>query len=179
MLRRIDETSNKKKLNVMIYFDKVKAENTQEHNPQCLQIPAHPYRILILIFYYVKDSYKRTYHNLIKKHEKAGLEHFNDPQVFIKNSNVIKDDHKSIEPYNPGKERKALIVFDDIIADMVNSKTFHSIITEIFIRGWETKYFFGFHYTAILSSSKRCKAKHCKPLHHEDSKQTRASTNCP
>ena len=29
---------------------------------------------------------------------------------------------KNIEGYNPGKKRKILIVFDDMIADMINNK---------------------------------------------------------
>ena len=30
--------------------------------------------------------------------------------------------YKNIEDYNPGKKRKTLIVFDDMIADMINNK---------------------------------------------------------
>ena len=39
------------------------------------------------------------------------------------------------EDYNPGKYRKVLIVFDDMIADMINNKKLDSIVTELFIRG--------------------------------------------
>ena len=39
------------------------------------------------------------------------------------------------EDYNPGKNRKVLIVFDDMIADMINNKKLDSIVTELFIRG--------------------------------------------
>ena len=42
---------------------------------------------------------------------------------------------KHIEEYNPEKKRKVLIVFDDMIADMINSKKLNLIITELFIRG--------------------------------------------
>ena len=35
-------------------------------------------------------------------------------------SNNIQDVYKNIEEYNPGKKRKVLIVFDDMIADMIN-----------------------------------------------------------
>ena len=41
---------------------------------------------------------------------------------------------KKIEKYNPGKKRKILIVFDDMIADMINNKKLNSVVTELFIR---------------------------------------------
>ena len=34
----------------------------------------------------------------------------------------MQDVYKNIEEHNPGKEQKILIVFDDIIADMINNK---------------------------------------------------------
>ena len=50
-------------------------------------------------------------------------------------SNDIHDVYKNIEDYNPGKKRKVLIVFDDMIADMINNNKLDSIVTELFIRG--------------------------------------------
>ena len=32
----------------MISFNDVTKQDTKEHNPNCLQIPDHPYRILIM-----------------------------------------------------------------------------------------------------------------------------------
>ena len=43
--------------------------------------------------------------------------------------------HKNIKEYNPGKKCKVLIVFEDVIADMINNKKLNPIVTEIFIRG--------------------------------------------
>ena len=43
--------------------------------------------------------------------------------------------YKNIDQYNIDKERKMLIVFDDMIADMINNKNLNSIVTEPFIRG--------------------------------------------
>ena len=43
--------------------------------------------------------------------------------------------HKKIEKYNPNKKRKILIVFDDMIADMLINKKLNPIVTELFIRG--------------------------------------------
>ena len=42
---------------------------------------------------------------------------------------------KNIDHYNPDKENKTLIVFDDMIADVINNKKLNSIVTELFIRG--------------------------------------------
>ena len=43
--------------------------------------------------------------------------------------------YKNIEDYNPVKKRKVLIVFDDMIADMINNKKLNPVVTELFIRG--------------------------------------------
>ena len=47
----------------------------------------------------------------------------------------MQDVYKTIEEYNLRKKRKILIVFDDMIADMINNKKLYSIVTELFIRG--------------------------------------------
>ena len=47
----------------------------------------------------------------------------------------MQDVYKNIDEYNPGKKRKILIVFDDIIADMINNEKLNSIVTELFIKG--------------------------------------------
>ena len=63
------------------------------------------------------------------------MKHFNDPKAFIEYSNDMHDVYKNIDHYNPDKENKILIVFDDMIADMINNKKLNSIVTELFIRG--------------------------------------------
>ena len=50
-------------------------------------------------------------------------------------SNDMECIYKNIENYNPGKKRKILIVFDDIIADIISNKKLNPIVTELFIRG--------------------------------------------
>ena len=47
----------------------------------------------------------------------------------------MRDVYKNIEDYNLGRERKILIVFDDMIADMINNKKLNPIVAELFIRG--------------------------------------------
>ena len=142
----------------MINFDDYTNENKLKHNPDWPYIPDHPYRILIIgssgsektntllnlihnqpdidkIYLYAKDFYEPIYQFLISKRESTGLRYFNDPKAFIEYSNDMHDIYKNINHYNPNKENKILIVFDDMIADMINNKKLNSIVTELFIRG--------------------------------------------
>ena len=50
-------------------------------------------------------------------------------------SNDMRDVYKNIADYNPGKKRKILTVFDEMIADMINNKKLNPVVTELFIRG--------------------------------------------
>ena len=84
---------------------------------------------------YAKDPYEAKYQFLINKRESIGLKHINDPIAFVEYSNDMQDVYKNIEEHNADKEHKILIVFDDMIADMINNKKLNSIITELSIRG--------------------------------------------
>ena len=140
----------------MINFDDYTNKNKIEHNSKWPYIPDHPYRILIVggsgsgktnalfnlinnqpdidkIYLYAKDPYKAKYQYLINKREKVGVSHYDDPKAFIEYSNDMQDVYKNIEDYNTRKNRDALIVFDDMIADMINNKKLNSIVTELFI----------------------------------------------
>ena len=142
----------------MINFDDYTNENKIEHNLEWPYIPHHTYRILIAggsgsrkanallnliknqsdidkIYLYAKDPYEAKYQYLINICEKVGLNHFKDPKAFTEYSSDMLDVYKNIEDYNPDKKRKALIVFDDMIVDMINNKKLNSIVTELFIRG--------------------------------------------
>ena len=142
----------------MINFDEYTNEKKIEHNFKWLYIPDHPYRILIVggsgsgktnallnlinnqpnidkIYLYAKDPYEARYQYLINKREKVGQNNFDDPKAFIEYSNDMQDVYKNIEDYNPGKKHKVLIVFDLMIADMINNKKLNSIVTELIIRG--------------------------------------------
>ena len=56
----------------------------------------------------------------------------------------MDDIYKNIEEYNPYKEQKTLIVFDDMIADILSNKTLNPIETELFIRGRKLNIFLTF-----------------------------------
>ena len=71
----------------------------------------------------------------INKREKVELNDFNDPKAFMEYSNDMQDFHKNMKDYNPIKKRKILIVFDDMIADMINNNKLNPIVTELFTRG--------------------------------------------
>ena len=71
---------------------------------------------------YAKDPDEAKYQFLINKRESTGLKHFNDSKAFIQYSNDMQDIYKNDEDYNIGEKGKILIVFDDMIADMINNK---------------------------------------------------------
>ena len=71
---------------------------------------------------------------MIKKREDAGIKHLNNPNAFIECSNTMDDAYENINGYNLIRKRKKLIVFDDMIADIMGNKKFQAIIKELFIR---------------------------------------------
>ena len=86
----------------------------------------------------IKCIYKQKIHVkqkiLINKRESTGINCLNDSKAFIENSIDMDDIYKNIEEYNPNKELKILIAFDDMIADMLSNKYLNPIVTELFIR---------------------------------------------
>ena len=86
------------------------------------------------IYLYAKDLSEAKYEFLIKKREDAGIKHLNDSNAFIECSNTMDDVYENIDDYNPSRKRKILIVFDDMIADIMTNKKFQAIIKELFIR---------------------------------------------
>ena len=85
------------------------------------------------IYLYIKDPSESKYQLLIK--EKVGIENLKNPGAFIDYSRTIDDVYEILEDYNPTKERRVLIVFDDMIADMEVNKKLSPIVTELFLRG--------------------------------------------
>ena len=80
---------------------------------------------------YAKDPYEAEYQYLINKKQGVGISHFNEPKAFIEYSNDLCNVYKNINYYNPAKESKILIAFDDMIADMIQNKKLNSIVTEL------------------------------------------------
>ena len=71
---------------------------------------------------------------MIKKREFVGIKYCNDPNAFIECSNRMDDIYQNINDYNPSRKRKILIVFDDMIADIMRNKKCQVLIKELFIR---------------------------------------------
>ena len=141
----------------MFNLDSVTNENNKEHNKKWPFIPDHLHSILIIggsgsgktntllnlikeqddidkIYLYAKDLSEPKYEFLIKKREDVGIKYCNDPNAFIECSNRMDDIYQNINDYNPSRKRKILIVFDDMIADIMTNKKFQAIIKELFIR---------------------------------------------
>ena len=77
------------------------------------------------IYLYAKDLSEPKYELLIKKLEDAGKKNISMIQnAFIEYSNTMNDVYEDIDDYNPSRKRKILIVFDDMIADVMTNKTF-------------------------------------------------------
>ena len=139
------------------WLDSIANENEKERNEKWPYIPDHSYRILIIlgsgsgktdalidlineqnnidkVYLYPRDLSEPKYEYLIKKRENAGIKHLNNPNAFIEYSNTMDDVYENINDYNPIRKRKKLIVFNDMIADIMDNKKFQAIIKELFIR---------------------------------------------
>ena len=86
------------------------------------------------IYLYARDLNEPKYKILIKKRKDAGIKHLNDPNAFIECSNTMDDVYENIHDYNLNRKRKILIVFDDMIANIMTNKKIQAIIKELFIR---------------------------------------------
>ena len=141
----------------MINFNDIVNENKTVHNKNWPYIPDHPYRVLIIggsgsgktnalinlineqndidkIYLYARDLSEPKDEYLIKNREDAGIKHLNNPNAFIECSNTMNDVCDKNNDYNSNRRRKILIVFDDMIADIMTNKKIQAIIKELFIR---------------------------------------------
>ena len=131
--------------------------NNKEHNKKWPYFPNHLYRILIIdrygsgksnaflnfieeqggidkIYLYAKHLSKPKYVFLITKREDAGIKYLSNPNAFIEWSSTIDGIYENIDNYNPSRKRKVLILFDNMIADIMTNKKFQIIIKELFVR---------------------------------------------
>ena len=86
------------------------------------------------IYLYAKDLSEPKYEFLINKREQAGIKNLNDPHAFIEYSNGMDDVLDDINNYNKNRDKKVIIVFDDMIADIEYNKNFKRMIKELFYR---------------------------------------------
>ena len=90
------------------------------------------------IYLYAKDIHERKYEYLINKREQAGIKNLNDPNAFIEYSDDMNDVLDDINDYNKNRDKKVLIVFDDMIGDIEYNKSFKRVIKELFYRARKT-----------------------------------------
>ena len=81
------------------------------------------------IYLYAKDTDEDKYQYLINKREQAGIKNLNDPHAFTEYSNDMNDVLEDINNYNKKRDKKVLIIFDNMIAEK-----FKAIVKELFIR---------------------------------------------
>ena len=168
----------------MINFDEYVNENRTVHNKNWPYIPDHPYRILIIggsgsgktntlinlineqndidkTYLYARDLSEQKYEYLVKKREDVGIKHLNNQNAFIEYSNTMGDVYENINDYNSSRKRKILIVFGDMIADIMTNRKFQAIIKELFIRcrKLDISLLFHFYYAVLVFCSKRCQIK--------------------
>ena len=86
------------------------------------------------IYLYTEDIHESKYKYLINKREQARIKNLNDPKAFIEYSDDMDDVLDDINNYNKNRDKKLLIVFDDMIADIEYNKNFKRIIKELFYR---------------------------------------------
>ena len=86
------------------------------------------------IYLYAKDIHEPNYEYLINKREQAEIKNLNDPHAFIEYSDDMNDALDDINNYNKNRDKKVLIVFDGMIADIEYNKNFKRIIKELFYR---------------------------------------------
>ena len=86
------------------------------------------------IYLYAKDTDEEKYQYLINKREQVGIKNLNHTNAFIEYSNDMNDVLEDINNYNKNRDKKVLIIFDDMIADIMRSEKFKVIVKELFIR---------------------------------------------
>ena len=74
------------------------------------------------IYLYAKVLSEPKYHFLIQKREDVGIKHLNDPSAFIEHSNIMDVIYNNIDDYNATRKGRMLIIFDDMIADIMTNK---------------------------------------------------------
>ena len=184
----------------MINLDSITNENNKEHNEKWPYIPDHLYRILIIgvsgsgktnvlinlineqhnidkIYLYARDLSESKYGHLIKKREDVGIKHANNPNAFIECSNTMDAVYENIDDYNLSRKRTKLIVFDDMISDIMTNRGFQAIINEWFIR-WRKLNISLVFITQSYFCSKRSQTKFNTLFDYEDHQQKRITKYC-
>ena len=90
--------------------------------------------IIDKIYLYAKDLEEPKYQLLMKKREQARIKNLEDKNAFIEYSNNMDGIYDDINDYNKKRQRKVLIVFDDMISHVISNKKAQQVLKELFIR---------------------------------------------
>ena len=128
----------------MINLDNIVNNNNNNHNEKWPYIP-DPYRILMIggsgsektntllnlvnkqkdidkINLYAKDLSEPKYEHLIRNRENVEIKHLNYSKAFIECSKTMNHVYENIDHYNLNRRREIVIVFHDMIAEIVANK---------------------------------------------------------
>ena len=113
---------------------------------------------------------------LINKKESIGLKNVNYSKTFTEYSEFLDNIYKNIDEYNLNKQRKILVVFNYMIADMLSNKKTNVIVTELFIRDRKLNVSLVLIIQSYFSVPKNT-TKFYTLIYYKNSKQTRTSAN--
>ena len=140
----------------MINFDLVN-NNIKNNNTNNIYSYTHPFRILIIspsgsgktnllrdiineredidkIYLFARNLNEHKYELLINTRKKGGINHYNDENEFIESFDSMDYVFFNIDDFNIGRKRKVVIIFDDMIPDIVTNKNYQQVIKELFMR---------------------------------------------
>ena len=106
------------------YLDSITNESNKEYNEKWLFIPDHPYRILII----GGSGSGKTNALLNSMKEQDAID-----KMFLY-AKDLSEPKENIDDYNLRRQRKVLIAFDDMVANIMTNKKFQGIIKELYIR---------------------------------------------
>ena len=106
------------------YLDSITNESNKEYNEKWLFIPDHPYRILII----GGSGSGKTNALLNSMKEQDAID-----KMFLY-AKDLSEPKENIDYYNLRRQRKVLIAFDDMVANIMTNKKFQGIIKELYIR---------------------------------------------
>ena len=121
---------------------------------------------------FVCKRFKWTKASIFER-ENVGKKQLSDPNALIDCSNAIDDVYENIDDYNlsRNRERKKIIFFGDMIADIIDKRRIQAILKEFFIRC--RKYFTCFYHSILFFCPKRCHIIFNILLDYENKQQKR------
>ena len=186
----------------MFNLDDIANENNKEYDLKSLYIPDYPYRMLKIggsgsgkttgllnlitehyseslidkIYLYAKDLKGTKIPVFDEKTWKCRNKTSKDSKAFIEYSQSMDSVYNNIDDYDPSRKIKILIVFDDMIVNIMTNSKFQTTIKELFIRF--RKLNISLYHTILFFYSKISQSKFYTLLNNEDLQQKKAIKYC-